>query len=70
MRELKSKPLSPEKAATLERRIVAALAKHDRGEELTEKEWTLVYWVRYAGGCPICGGKGVTIAVRPSADRP
>jgi len=57
---LKSKPSDPEK---IQERVEAALAKHDRGEPLTEKEWTIVYWVRYSAGCHACGGSGVGVNV-------
>lgn len=65
MRGLKSKPSDPEESR---KRIEAALRKHELGEPLTEKELTIVYWVRHGGGCHACGGsghRGVTVAVRP-----
>jgi hypothetical protein len=60
MKGLKSKPSDP---ARIQARVEAALAKHDRGEPLTEKDWTIVYWSRYAAGCHACGGSGVGVAV-------
>lgn len=61
---LKSKALTPERSAALKERIEAALAKHDRGEPLTEGEMRIVYWTRYSAGCHVCGGPtGVTVAV-------
>lgn len=69
---LRSKPPSLEKQEELKKRIEAALAKHDRGEPLSDEEMTIVYWVRYRGGCHACGGSttaGIKVAVRspPSA---
>lgn len=66
MKELKSRPLSPSESGEVQKRIEDALAKHDRGKPLSEKEWTIVYWVRYAAGCHACGGSsaGVDVAVR------
>jgi len=49
-------------------RIEAALEKHDRGEALSEEEWTVVYWLRYAAGCHACGG--VSVVVRPPDPAP
>jgi hypothetical protein len=71
VRDLKSKPLDPERSEAVRRRIEAALAKHDRGEKLTEQEELLVYWVRHGGGCHACGGPspGVMVVVR-SPDLP
>ncbi len=61
---LKSKAPTPERSAALEERIEAALAKHERGEPLTEGEMRIVYWVRYSAGCHTCGGSaGVAVAV-------
>lgn len=69
---LRSKPRSLEKQEELRKRIEVALAKHDRGEPLSDNEMTIVYWVRYGGGCHACGGSttaGVKVAVMspPSA---
>jgi hypothetical protein len=65
---LKSKPLTRDQSEELERRIEAALAKHNHGEPLTETEQRIVYWVRYAAGCHACGGAGVDVVVRRRPD--
>jgi hypothetical protein len=46
-------------------RIEAALEKYDRGEPLSEVEWTIVYWLRFSAGCHACGGPGMRVAVGP-----
>lgn len=64
---LKSKPLTPERAAAVKSRTKIALAKHDAGESLTETEQRIVYWIRYSAGCHACGAAHtrVAITVRP-----
>lgn len=68
MKPLKSKPADPQET---KRRIDEALGKHDRGEPLTEKELTIVYWVRHGGGCHACGSgrPQVAVTVRSSDGR-
>lgn len=45
-------------------RIERVLAKHERGEALSEQEWTIVQYA-LGGGCHACGGsRSVTVAVR------
>lgn len=60
---LKSKPLTPERSAAVEKRIEVALAKHDRGESLTDTEERIVYWVRYSAGCHACGAAHIGVAI-------
>ncbi len=58
-RGVKSKPLDCE---GMRRRVQAALQKAERGEELTNKELTIVQWVTSPGGCRACSaGGGVRI---------
>lgn len=66
---LKSKPLTPERSAALEKRIEVALAKHDRGETLTETEERIVYWIRYSASCHACGASpGVQVVVSEDSE--
>lgn len=66
VRGLKSKPSDPWET---KRRVEEALRKHDRGEALTESEQTVVYWVKYGGGCHACGSTaGVRVAVRRTSE--
>lgn len=61
---LKSKPLTPERSAAVNKRIGTALARHARREPLTEKEEMIVYWTLYGGGCHACGGSPGVQVVR------
>ena len=66
---LKSKSPTPEKSAALEKRIEDALAKHDRGDTLTETEERIVYWIRYSAGCHACGASpAVQVTVSPDSE--
>lgn len=64
---LKSKPSDPER---IQKRIDAALAKHDRGEPLTEVEMRIVYWIRYSAGCHACGGRSAEVRIATSVPDP
>ena len=72
MRKLKSKAVTLERDVALGKRIEVALARYERGEPLTEKEWTIVQYA-LGGGCRVCGGsgyRGVRVVVRsPSGSR-
>jgi hypothetical protein len=69
---LKSRPLPPEKAQEVERRVARTLARYDRGEPLTDHEQLIAYWLRHGEGCHACGAggpAGIAVAVR-SPDAP
>lgn len=36
-------------------RVARAIEKYDRGEELTDREWTLLAFTIHRGGCSSCG---------------